>query len=381
MNVKSKDESFVQRMGPCQRSNYRFGACFFDVLNKSYWWSEGFAILLVFTLKSLTEPNWLKILFLHHTQTHTQITYSVLINAEPEVTTLHTIRQSSIRSQISVCSRDHQHRCTNRLILHNITMIYTSVERRAVVVYVNQYQGYVNFGGHGRGAHIVRTNSKIEKSWQLPIEWEISLGNKTTDCVNFYISCSISYDAKSYISIYVRVRVVCSNWKDTCVFRRFLAVILYVKRLRKFREVSAVETHPYHAIRKNYATNCAIQGVRLIWKQKIWLATYEFLWSLTNQNAWFVSSFCTELTLFCTVFEKNCTALNQSKWRNFFMYIITALIVYNSRLFNIYSIKYEVSIYLSICLQEITFELLDAWNAAEFSWIPSFYLISDTSQK
>ena len=24
-------------------------------------------------------------------------------------------------------------------------------------------------------------------------------------------------------------------------------------------------------------------------------------WSLTNQNAWFVSSFCTELTLFCTV--------------------------------------------------------------------------------
>ena len=49
------------------------------------------------------------------------------------------------------------------------------------------------------------------------------------------------------------------------------------------------------------------------------------------------------------------------------MYIIRALIVYNSRLFNIYSIKYEVSIYLSICLQEITFELLDAWNAAEFS--------------
>ena len=41
--------------------------------------------------------------------------------------------------------------------------------------------------------------------------------------------------------------------------------------------------------------------MRLIWKQKIWLAICEFLWSLTNQNAWFVSSFCTELTLFCTV--------------------------------------------------------------------------------
>ena len=43
--------------------------------------------------------------------------------------------------------------------------------------------------------------------------------------------------------------------------------------------------HPYHAIRENYAINCAIQGAPLIW-------------SLTNQNAWFVTSFCTELTLF-----------------------------------------------------------------------------------
>ena len=56
--------------------------------------------------------------------------------------------------------------------------------------------------------------------------------------------------------------------------------------------------------------NCAIQGVRLIWKQKIWLAIFEFLWSLTNQNTWFVTSFCTELTLFWTVEKKkNCTAL------------------------------------------------------------------------
>ena len=58
--------------------------------------------------------------------------------------------------------------------------------------------------------------------------------------------------------------------------------------------------------RKNCAMNCAIQGVRLIWKQKNWLAICEFLWSLTNQNAWFVSFFffCTELTLFCTVQKK-----------------------------------------------------------------------------
>ena len=74
--------------------------------------------------------------------------------------------------------------------------------------------------------------------------------------------------------------------------------------------------------RKNCAINCAINGVRLIWKQKIWLAIFDFLWSLTNQNAWFVSSFCAELTLFCTVFKRNCPALNQSEWRKFFMYII-----------------------------------------------------------
>ena len=54
---------------------------------------------------------------------------------------------------------------------------------------------------------------------------------------------------------------------------------------------------------KNCAINYAIQGVHLIWKQKIWLAICEFLLSLTNKNAWFVTFFCTELTLFCTVFK------------------------------------------------------------------------------
>ena len=60
---------------------------------------------------------------------------------------------------------------------------------------------------------------------------------------------------------------------------------------------------------KNYAINnyCAIQGVRLIWKQKIWLAICEFLWSLTNQNEWFVSFFCTELTLFVLKKKLHCS--------------------------------------------------------------------------
>ena len=53
----------------------------------------------------------------------------------------------------------------------------------------------------------------------------------------------------------------------------------------------AEETHAYHAIRKKLRHNCAIQGERLIWKQKIWLAICELLCSLTNQNACFITFF------------------------------------------------------------------------------------------
>ena len=85
-------------------------------------------------------------------------------------------------------------------------------------------------------------------------------------------------------------------------------LIIYVK---KFRDGWAEETRAYLAIRENCAINCAIQGVSLIWK--IWLAIREFLWSLTNQNAWFVTSFCTQLTPFCNVFKKTALLLtNQS---------------------------------------------------------------------
>ena len=64
-------------------------------------------------------------------------------------------------------------------------------------------------------------------------------------------------------------------------------------------------------------------------KARIWLAICEFLWLLTNQNVWFVTFFCTELTLscteltlFCTELPENCIYLNQSELRNFSMYII-----------------------------------------------------------
>jgi len=75
---------------------------------------------------------------------------------------------------------------------------------------------------------------------------------------------------------------------------------------------------------KHYATNCAIQDVRLIWKQKIWFAICEFRWSLTNQNAWFVTSFCTEFTLFCTV-KKKAALLLSNQNGEFFSCILLIL--------------------------------------------------------
>ena len=65
---------------------------------------------------------------------------------------------------------------------------------------------------------------------------------------------------------------------------------------------NAHDLYQYHEIRKNYAINCAIQGMRLISKQKIWLAICEFLWSLTNQNAWFCFLFlhCFKKKLHCS---------------------------------------------------------------------------------
>ena len=44
----------------------------------------------------------------------------------------------------------------------------------------------------------------------------------------------------------------------------------------------------------------------------------SFLWSLTNQNAWFVTSFFKKKKKK----KKNCTALNLSQWRNFSRIII-----------------------------------------------------------
>ena len=76
---------------------------------------------------------------------------------------------------------------------------------------------------------------------------------------------------------------------------------------------------------KNYAINCAIQDVSLIWKQKIWLAICEFLWSLTNQNAWCLTSFCTELIRFCTVFKKRTALLLTNQNGDIFLRILLVI--------------------------------------------------------
>ena len=78
---------------------------------------------------------------------------------------------------------------------------------------------------------------------------------------------------------------------------------------KNFRNGKTEETHVYHAIRENYAINCAIQGVRLIWKQKIWLAICKFLWSLINHGdkkvlSWGRKEVCHEENKFCHGVEK-----------------------------------------------------------------------------
>ena len=70
---------------------------------------------------------------------------------------------------------------------------------------------------------------------------------------------------------------------------------------------------------KNCAMNCAIQGVRLIWKQKIWLAICEYLFRDFPVNQFnfnflrSISTFCTEFQL-SALFGINWHALSQRAW-------------------------------------------------------------------
>ena len=102
--------------------------------------------------------------------------------------------------------------------------------------------------------------------------------------------------------------------------------------MKKFRDGCAEGTHAYHAIREN----CAIQGARLIWKQKIWLAVCEFIFRDFPVNQFdfkFLHSISTFCTNFVFVHSKNfkfvhCLGLIDMLSANqlgeiFFLYIIT----------------------------------------------------------
>ena len=113
----------------------------------------------------------------------------------------------------------------------------------------------------------------------------------------------------------------------------------------------------YHAIRKKMHYYCAIQSARLVWKQKIWLAICELFCSLTNQNACFITFFCIQLPLFCTVLRKNCTVLSQSESSNFFMYIINPKSIILDQMTNLNMIFHVVvSVY----------RLVKIWNSPRF---------------
>ena len=52
-------------------------------------------------------------------------------------------------------------------------------------------------------------------------------------------------------------------------------LIIYMKNLEMVKQKKRTRITQS---RKTCAINCATQGVRLIWKQKIWLAIFKFLW-------------------------------------------------------------------------------------------------------
>ena len=129
-----------------------------------------------------------------------------------------------------------------------------------------------------------------------------------------------TFSIKNSTNVYKRVRGN-GPWDGASTFKTFLFSVLCARYTSDFN---------YHAIKKKLRHNCAIQGARLIWKQEIWLAICELLCSLSNQNACFITFFCIQLPLFCTVLRKNCNVLNQSESSNFFMYIITVWVKINA---------------------------------------------------
>ena len=118
---------------------------------------------------------------------------------------------------------------------------------------------------------------------------------------NHMISSAINFSKTDKILRTCRASAIWGLWKIyRCLFipnctRKIMWLLINNIYEKLLRWLSRRNAH----IWCNQTKNCASQGVRLIWKQKIRLAICEFLWLLTNQNAWFVSLFLHWMFLHC----------------------------------------------------------------------------------
>ena len=127
---------------------------------------------------------------------------------------------------------------------------------------------------------------------------------------------------------------------------------------------------------KNYcAMNCAIQGVRLIWKQKIWLAICEFLYCDFPVNQ-FHLKFLHSISTFCTNFvfrhSKNnfkflhCLGLIDMLSANQHGEIFSCIFTYTNETFPLGVHRWLERIKLPNCCQGTNFRIKQVGVGAKF---------------
>ena len=122
--------------------------------------------------------------------------------------------------------------------------------------------------------------------------------------------------------IYIRTNSSKQRAKNQCFSQCFHFLSSFSAPLQLFRSQKQMWANANHC---GFETGPEADPNFAPFRWRIWLGPSEFLCLLANQNATFVTLFCTQLPFFCTVLPKNCISLSQSQSRNFFMYIINAL--------------------------------------------------------
>ena len=101
--------------------------------------------------------------------------------------------------------------------------------------------------------------------------------------------------------------------------------------LRKSSEVFGWSSEIFGSIRVIFGNLRKYSGVfGSVRKSSGFFGWPSYIFGYLRGNLHCVTSFCTELPLFCIVLPENCISLNQSEWRNFFMYIIMSKTTLNS---------------------------------------------------